>query len=341
MLNLNSDHNSDLQPGFRTPLITVILFITVISVLPLLTAQAYSAGSFLNCITAAALFTFLYNATGYKWLCVMIIPPYLAAFLTTRDPVASLEFISFAPAGTLFIYAIKKKANFTGTVAAISAGLTVLYPVFILIAVISEYGALNAGVLTSFGNVWSQSVKDALAGITVQVSGADVKLYSAGEINRIVNELAPRIPGLLITIMNITAFFSVVIYRGLTKLFGVSGLKKFIPAAARHFELSIISAYVYCAAYVFSVFGGNKITGVFTAAAANVILILTPGSALMGLKYITVRFKKRRSIKTAAVYGVIVLTLLLLNPSFVITGLSFTGVIETIISRHTINKSVK
>ena len=332
-------HNEyDLQdtPRYGVPVLTVITFIFVICMLPLtFTPNGSWAGSLFTCIISSALFAFLYTTTKYKWLFFLPVIPYIIALIVTRDPLMSLEALAFYPTALAFIFAMKKKFTYTSTVIAASAALVVFFTVYMLISVITAYGSLNSAVFELLWNDLTAPMREMYSQMTTMADGREVKLYSQEQVNTVINAIILYIPATVVCVTNIIAYISLLIYGATAKLLRV---QKFImPLRSQTIELSFISAYIYCAVYLIITFSGNAMS-MIPVAAANILVILTPGFSFIGLRNIIYKIKSGRARKSAVAILILSIVFLVISPSMIFYIMSLMGVIDTLIEHHTMKR---
>lgn len=328
------DLNRQDAPGYGVPLPTVVTFILIILLLPLLRlAQVSELTVFFICIVSAVLFSFLYNISKQKLLFLLPTGTYLISLLITKDFIISLESVAFVFAGTALFISIKYKLSRTQTIIAVSATLVVIYILYLLLIVIVSYKGINREILDMFWNDQTTVIKDLLASFTVEVDGIQYQLYDDASIINALNSMLLIMPAVIICAMNIAAYLITLVYIGLSRLFDVSEF--ILPHSPWEFTMSVISAYLYCAVYLISVFSGNAIFGAVTAVVTNIIILLTPGFALIGVKRLIRRAKSPEGRRIAVIYIVFTILIIILSPTMILTILSFVGVIETLISHHT------
>jgi Predicted membrane protein (DUF2232). len=330
---VNNDNNLPDSPRFGVPLITIITFTFIICVLPVtFTPSGSFAGTLFTCVISGAVFSFLYMTTGYKWLFFLPVIPYLIALLITRDPLMSVEALSFYPASIAFVTTCKKKFSYTSTLITVSTSLIVFYACYLMISISAHYGALNTETLTTFWNDTVQPLRDTYAQITTIVDGEEVKVYSQDQINYVVSSMLLYIPATAVCVTNIVAFIIMSLYSGLAHVFRI---KRYItPRRHWKLELSVISAYIYCAVYLVIIFSGGSIIGTVTAVTANLLVILTPGFSFLGLRSLIYRFRSGEGRKITVIVLILTAVFMVISPSMVFYIMSLTGVIETIVGQN-------
>ena len=332
-------HNEyDLQdtPRYGVPMLTVITFVFVICMLPLtFTPKGSWAGSLFTCIISAALFAFLYITTKYKWLFVLPVIPYIVALILTRNPLTAAEALAFYPTALAFIFAMKKKFTYTSTVIAASAALVVFFVVYMLISIITAYGALNSAAFELLWDDLTTPMREVYSQMTTMVDGREVKLYSQEQVNTVVNAIILYIPATIICVTNVIAFIAVSLYKKIAGLFHIK--YALIPQRFGQLELSVISAYIYCAVYLIITFGGNAMSFV-SVVAANILVILTPGFSFIGLRNIINKIRFGTARKSAIAMIVLSVIFLIISPSMIFYIMSLMGVIDTLIEHHTMKR---
>jgi cytochrome bd-type quinol oxidase subunit 1 len=144
-------------------------------------------------------------------------------------------------------------------------------------------------------------------------------------------------PSMIICLLLFTAFLTTAFYITLCRMFRLE--EKLLPSFPWQFEMSIISACVFAAAYAVSVLFSAGNATALSLTAENIIIILTPGFALVGARRAINRVKARNGGFITAVVGVIAFLLLFINITAFFISISFLGVIETVMDRVKIRMS--
>jgi|GEM_PF-2065431 len=340
---INKEYELQDAPRYGVPMLTIATFVFVICILPVtFTPNGSWTGTVFTCIISAAMFTFLYTTTRtsrkYKWLFFLPVVPYLVALIVTRNPLMSAEALAFYPVSAAFIIALKKKFTYTTTVITASAALIVLYAVYMLISIVTAYGALNSAVLELLWDDLTTPMRDAYLQMTVMSEGREIKLYSPEQVNTLINTIILYIPATVICVTNVIAYLSVTLYGWITRLFRI---QRFLtPYPAWTLELSVVSAYIYCAAYLIITFSGNPMA-IIPVVAANILVILTPGFTFIGLRNLIRKFKSGKARKSAIILAVLSVIFLVISPSMIFYIMSLMGVIDTLIDHHTTKRTAE
>ena len=136
---------------------------------------------------------------------------------------------------------------------------------------------------------------------------------------------------------NIIAFTSVLLYKGLTKIFNIS--RHIIHEPKWDFTMSVISAYIYSGVYLIVIFSGGSIIGTITAVASNILVVLTPGFSYIGLLSLIRKLKSNTKRKTATALLILTGIFAVISPSMIFYVMSLTGVVDTFMNHHAIRKT--
>ena len=319
--------------NMSVPIITIIIFIAIIILMPLVIPIYYWYGSLFCCMISASIFVFLYRTTRKNLLFALPVLPYLNAFFVLRNPLNAVETLAFYPLALAIIFMLDRKSSRVQTVIAASCAYILFYAVFAPIAIAADYNGLNPGTMEQFLNEQIAPAKELFALAQVNVGGESVPLYSESQISDMINRMLLIMPAVLICFVNVFTYITTAIYRKLTQLFRQTSQ---FPDEKWKLKLSVVSAYIFCATYVISIFGGSTIYGVVTAVTQNIILILTPGFAYQCVLALIRRFRNRENIRWAIIVCVTAFVLLFVSPGMVLTLLAFFGVADTIVIHHKI-----
>ena len=294
------------------------------------------AGAVFTCIISVALFAFLYMITGYKWLLFLPVVPYLIALAVTREPIVSVEAAAFYPAAIALVTAVKKKFSYTAALITVSTVLIIFYGVYLMISIPVHYGNLNTETLTSFWNDATFPLRETYEQLTTVVDGEEIKVYSKDQVNYMVTNILLYIPATAICAANIIAFIMMTLYNGLATVFRV---KRYLtPRKTWKLQLSVISAYIYCAAYLIIIFSGGGIVGTVTAVTSNILVILTPGFSFIGLRGLINKFRSGENRKLTLLIIILTTAFVIISPSMVFYIMSLVGVIDTFLETYNVTK---
>ena len=153
----------------------------------------------------------------------------------------------------------------------------------------------------------------------------DYEYVDAEQISNLFAWLPAFLPGILITVVEITALCMIAVYMFLVKIF--SCREKF-EISDRPLEASRISAGVFTVAYLSYVITSGT-NSVLTALSCNLWLILLPLFVLIGFQGIKQRFKMRALIFNRYIFYIGFVLVLLMYPFFALTFMALIGVFET------------
>lgn len=290
-------------------------------------ASAFDIGIYLLAVLAVSggLFAFVYLATRSPVVFIAPLLTFAASIAVSHSVLSSLAACSFVIPGFVLALTLSKKYDRTQSVIAVSAALCVSYLLYTVIKVALTYGGLGASAFSEFYEAETDAIRLTLN--TVLASGS-----SDGDGSRVeylVNYMLVMLPGDLICVMNITAYLVSLAFICPAKLFRVD---KIVAPSPWRVELSVVSACFFVGTYLFAVLGQN--IAVISAVTTNLIMVLTPGFALVGLESIIARCRTPRGRSAAVLYGVAAVILFLLNPLTIFLLAAFVGVFETFAKRR-------
>ena len=246
----------------------------------------------------------------------------------------SIEAAAFYPSSIALVTAIKKKFSYTAVLITVSIALIIFYGVYLMISIPVHYGNLNPDTLQQFWNDATLPLRETYEQVTTIVDGEEVKVYSKDQVNYLVTNILLYIPATAICAANIIAFVIMTIYNGLGSVFRV---KRYItPRRTWKLRLSVISAYIYCAAYLTVIFSGGSIIGTVTAVTSNILVILTPGFSFIGLRGLINKFRSGENKKIMILVIILTVLFLIISPSMLFYIMSLTGVIDTFLEHYSV-----
>lgn len=299
--------------------------ISLLFILTLISAcfGALFAGSFADVIfislsvglCAAAL---VYSGSFLPVLAAL--PAYVLALVLSRDFVGALASIEFVPASLVILRAYKKGRDLVSATCRAAAALAAFELLMFSVTALSLYGGIGVlQIRTLIENVHTEFT-DALFGALSSIPQTSVAI-SYETVSESVAYFLMLTPGIFITLYTAAAFFSLRIALFTLKRLGA---KELIYEEMREYRISRTAALVYIVAYLVSVFFSGKKVNTTSAVLENLVIILTPGLALYGIKDFVKRRKERPS--TFPVFFILMMILLLFTtPSLFFGILCFMG----------------
>ncbi|MBQ8397277.1 MAG: DUF2232 domain-containing protein [Clostridia bacterium] len=154
-------------------------------------------------------------------------------------------------------------------------------------------------------------------------AGGSTMGYTAEQAGEVAQLFVLLLPGLILLISCALAWLSWSLTLLLFRLHGLGGL---IPPAARRLTMSRMGAVVFLAAALASMFGGGSLK-MLEALALNLVLLLEPPLALIGLGAVTDYFRSRETVN-GMVLALLILMLLTCNLSIVLLIVACIGVVR-------------
>ena len=216
---------------------------------------------------------------------------YALSFALTLDPIASLASLEFVPVALILAYSFKKKRTRLSMICSVSASLAIF-----------ELAILSLTLYTTYGTVGAETVRSLVTSIHASLTDSIYDIFSAAAIENLpisydaisstVAYMLTLIPAIFVTIYNIAAYL---IQRTVIVIGRRAGAKDMIYPEACIFKISRLAAFLYVASYLATVFFSVGKISMLGAVTENLIIILTPGLALLGVKDFIRRRRERVS----------------------------------------------
>ncbi len=307
-----------------TPKLPNITIITLIIITVFCAAvSAYSPVSIFGVIflsAASASCAVLCLIKGRYFLVVCALPAVILAYVFWGQ-------ISISAAGFLFIFCAfplfiaKKRSlrrNETIAVTAVFTGIgLIIY--YTLVLLVENNGIITAETFVNYYNAFNEQYSKMFAEYG----------YDEQTVQKILQYAVFFIPAFVICLLEIIAYFTTVIFAFIGRIFRIQ--KYIMPQFFWRLGMSSISAYIFCICYFLSVlFSSDNGISFISLAAENLIIILTPGFSVIGIKKTINRIKNRNGKAWPIIVGASAILLLFLNILAFLIAVSFIGVIETI-----------
>ncbi|MFA6948332.1 MAG: hypothetical protein WCQ72_05075 [Eubacteriales bacterium] len=226
-------------------------------------------------------------------------------------------------------------------VAAMSAALLVCGALYIVFSSALTYSSLSFDSLVSFFNAQNDRMRAIISSFTVTAADGTVSpLYTDEAIEYMVSYIIVCLPSILICAANIIAYLTTCFFSAAARL---SGIYPKLLGGRWDSSVSIISAALYTFAYIFSAIGSASQSNALGAVTTNLIIMLTPAFALMGVKGMWRRMRESRTSyyggrpargvsALGLVYLMLCAAMLFINPFIPVILLAFLGTADTIIA---------
>ncbi|MHB1150969.1 MAG: DUF2232 domain-containing protein [Eubacteriales bacterium] len=313
----------DINPGedkhrYFIPKITVAALLTISSLLAALSSfSPLSVFGVLFTAAAAGFTAFVCGSVGSQYPLAAGAAAYVFALLFFGQPVQAVTGCAFLPCALVMNEARRRRLNRSKTMIAISAALGAGCVFYIFLALVLNWGGLSVTSLNAAYDSFMTGIRESFALIG----------FSNDIIETLIGYVLVLSPSMVVCLLLFTAYLTTAFYIMLCRLFRLE--EKLLPSFPWQFEMSFVSACVFIAAYAVSLLFSSGKTTAISLTAENIIIILTPGFALIGLNRATNRIKSRNSGFSTAIFGVIALTLFFYNIAAFFVSVSFLGVIGT------------
>ena len=252
--------------------------------------EAFLSGSALAIIFTVLTSSFsaaavIFSGTLYPLL--IGIGAYGVSFALSLDPIAAITSLEFVPVALILAYSFKKKHP---RLTMITTAVLIIFELaFFALALYGTYGKLNAEVIRDFAVMLHESISDTVFETVSQAMPENIPI-SYDAISDMVAYLLVLAPAMTVTLYNIASYL---IQRTVIVIGRHAGAADAIYPEACIFKLSRVAAILYVVSYLVSVFFAQETVSMIGAIAENLIIILTPGLALLGVKDFIKRRKER------------------------------------------------
>ncbi len=263
-----------------------------------LSADAYlMRGMLLVCI-GAGLFAFSFMLSFKPYIACTAIAGYGLGWWLSGSFLSAFSSLLYLPIGAVMTLCLLRRKNKTTTVlaTAMAAGIGIL--IYFSILLIAEFGTLNGTVIKEYFQAFFQTVQDTFQAVaenaakTLQEMDASPAYVEAvidsSTITAAIDSLKMVLPAYLLIGIQIVGYLAVSMFVLLTKIFRCP---KLLP---NNYQLSIGkgTAVLFMISYLIYFFSPIAHPTVFSTAAQNMSLILSPGLFILGLR----KLKRRAQI---------------------------------------------
>ncbi len=313
----------DINPGedkhrYSIPKVTIVTLLAASSLLAALSSfSPLSAFGVLFTAAAAGFTAFVCGSVGSQYPLAVGAAAYVFALLFFGQPVQAVTSCAFLPCALVMNEARRRRLNRSKTMISISAALGTGCIFYIFLALVLNWGGLSVTSLNAAYDSFMTGIRESFILIG----------FSKDIIETLIGYVLVLSPSMAVCLLLFTAYLTTAFYIMLCRLFRLE--EKLLPSFPWQLEMSFVSACVFIAAYAVTLLFSSGKTTAISLTAENVIIILTPGFALIGVKRVTDRIKSRGGGFSTPIIGVIALTLFFYNIAAFFVSVSFLGVIGT------------
>lgn len=310
------------------PIITIVTLLAVSALLAALSSVSpLSVFGVLFTAAAAAATAFVCGAVGSLYPLTVAAAAYLTALLFFRKPVEAVSACAFFPCALMMTEAKKRSHTRSNALLAISAALGAGCVVYLTLALALNFGGLSAAAFKIAYDSFMGGIRE------------DFMAYGLTEdiVTTLIGYMLVLSPSMIICLLLFTAFLTTAFYTILCRLFRLE--ERLLPSSPWRFEMSIMSACVFIAAYAVTMLFSAGSATALSLTAENIIIILTPGFALIGAKRAVNRIKAKSGGFVTVIVVFITFLLLFINITAFFISVSLLGVIETVMDSVKIRMS--
>ncbi len=255
----------------------------------------------------------IFSGTFYPLL--IGIGAYGVSFALSLDPVSSVASLEFIPVALVLAYSFKKKHPRLSMICRVSAVLLIFELAFFALAIKEAYGAFSKEVIRELAASLHEGISDIFFEALSMAMSENVQI-SYDAMSDMVTFIITLMPAIFISFYNIAAYL---IQRTVIVIGRRVGAADMIYPEACIFKLSRMSALVFLFSYFAVVLLSGELT-IFGVVTESLIVILTPGLSLLGVK----DFIKRRKERSSAFpfFSVLGMAFLLFTAPVLFFGLS-------------------
>jgi len=206
-----------------------------------------------------------------------------------------------------------------------------------LLNMLFSRGTLSGEIINGFAEDLLSPVRGVLENASLyDKNGEVIYLYTAEQVDLVIGSAKLLMPSVIICAANVFAYLSTAVFHLFMRAFSITAMlgenKKW------KLKLSPVSAVVFGAAYIISVLFRTGAATPVSVAVMNLIVILVPGFALIGIREIVGRIRQREEVHVTPFYIAALVILVLINPVTCLIMLAFFGVIDTLVAQFGIGR---
>lgn len=286
--------------------------------------------AFFFTLLAAAAFSSVLILNGKKLNYLVTVPAFAAAYFISGNIFFAVFSFSVVIAGTLIAYGLRRDHPRIAVIISVSVFAGVFAAALILVSYLCKGGsirALPADILAIFDNLKAALTESMGPYLDKLIESANIsanlaeQLTSAVIIEALVETVKAMSVAIIVVFVNVCSFIAFYAAVGFAKLFGFYPL---LPKKNGIFLPSKASAVIFLVSFflqmITSMIGAQS--GIFYYASLvcmNLTMILLPCFAVMGIKGLVLRYRKRATRKFAVLMTV-------LCGLFIIFGLAYLAI---------------
>lgn len=284
---------------------------------------------------AAASTALLTAVLGGPLPMLVAIPAFGLAWLFVGSPLTAAASAAFVPCAAAIAIARKRGTGRSSAVMAAAVAFGLSAAIYLVVSVYIQYGALNSDVVQQIYDGYRadivETVVDAYSNPDLgdQAINADTATEA---IDYLLDYFTKLIPAIILCMILLTAYITTALYGIEARIFSIEG--KYLPESGWALTLSVVSCYIFIAAYFFTIVFSASSQGALYMTALNLAVILTPGFVIIGIRAAKKFVRDRGMTKTTLILLVVSLLMILLNFAAFICSLSFIGVADIMLEYY-------
>lgn len=244
---------------------------------------------------------------------------WVCAFLLEASPTITLLCLSAIPVGITVALCFLGECEKAHTVTATATVFAIALISAFLIDHYASYGEISTASFTHFFDTVKQSFISAFSEINYEALG-----LSLSDLSESFDALIPVLPSVVVIIVSIVAYISVSLARSI--LLGQGALSESLERWP--LKMSRMASIVFLIAFLIISLSDSKGASLTVTSALNIMLILTPGFLLIGIRSSVIHLKR------SGFFGMIFIAMILFTslrvPSFLVIIIATLGALDNL-----------
>jgi len=335
---------------FLIALITVIPFlasniISILFLVPQIIASATLAflltrlkkpGRAVIWTAVSALLSYAFSCFGCTAVIRFSLPSFMRAEAVESSGLifiyALFSLMYIVPGVVLFI-AVKHKASRASATVSLTAALTAVTLIILLVTAVNEFGTLSLGVikdgLFAMINTELEPLKQGLLELKVATENGEVHLYTEESVNALINSIILLLPSAAVVMLTVIAYLITVSFSYNVRMGGIS----YVLPSPWQLNMSIVSAYIFVITFFLGFVSGaqNYVSPVWLVSQILYCLLL-PGFTLVGFR--TAFKRKPGADKKSYILPTLIILSFFIIPMFSVYFISAVGTANVFITHY-------
>ena len=280
--------------------------------------------------TAAAVMSFGLFVTRSTMVFLSVPLSAAASIVITLNAYAMINTLMTAVSCIALTYCAYKRKQRTDTVILISSAAIYVFVVCSAVTILLESGTFTGETIMAYLRDILEPIRIILSNTSiVNPDGEIIYFYTAEQVELIVRYAMTLLPSVIICAANLFSFFTSAVFHFIMKRFGIAKLLYTAGERGWGLKLSPVSAVIFAVSYLLAVLFRSDTLTALPIVMINLLIILTPGFALVGMRDIIRRMQNSEEFSSSPFYLVALIFLIVINPIACFILLAFFGVVVT------------